>query len=288
MAGISRTWFVAVLVSAGLLAVSSAGAENETVRITNAGFSTGTLALQQGSAVTWKNDDTIDHQVASSAAGFTSPTLTPTDTFSFTFSRPGTFVVTDPLAGAAPMTIQVAAVPVATVALKVAPEVVSYGGRVSLTGTLSSRSAGQPVSITARACHGAGFVSVGTVSSGNGGSFSQNVRPQQNTVFRVRVGSATAAAGVTVRPRLTLAKAGPGRYTLTARAPSSLVGRSATIESRQPGRSKWAVIRSVKFPSSLAVTFAASVSAGTKLRAEIGQGQAGPCLGPSLSNSVRA
>jgi plastocyanin len=47
--------------------------------------------VKTGTTVTWKNQDDIPHTVASSTRLFKSKALDTDDSFSFTFSEPGTY-----------------------------------------------------------------------------------------------------------------------------------------------------------------------------------------------------
>lgn len=75
------------------------------VAITSSGFIPAVIQVAPGTLVTWTNNDTSSHQVASdpypqdnNLAGFKSPTaLSQNDSYSFTFERTGTFTYHDDL-----------------------------------------------------------------------------------------------------------------------------------------------------------------------------------------------
>ena len=57
-------------------------------------FSPGTFTIQVGDTVTWYNADTMEHTATSdpgTPVSFDSPLLQPGDTFTFTFTQPGTY-----------------------------------------------------------------------------------------------------------------------------------------------------------------------------------------------------
>lgn len=61
-----------------------------TVSIKNFAFSPSTLSVKVGTKVTWTNNDSVPHTVTSDSGGLlNSPTLSPGQSFSFTFSTPG-------------------------------------------------------------------------------------------------------------------------------------------------------------------------------------------------------
>jgi plastocyanin len=64
----------------------------KTVAIENFTFDPPTLTVKTGTTVTWTNKDDIPHGIASSSNNFTrSKALDTDDSFSFTFSKPGTY-----------------------------------------------------------------------------------------------------------------------------------------------------------------------------------------------------
>ena len=73
------------------LLVVSAKAEDVTVKIDNFVFSPQTLTIKAGTKVTWVNGDDIPHTVASTTQGLRSKALDTGDSFSFTFTTPGTY-----------------------------------------------------------------------------------------------------------------------------------------------------------------------------------------------------
>jgi plastocyanin len=61
------------------------------VHIDNFQFSPATLTVPKGTTVTWTNQDDMVHTVTSAAQTFSSASLETDDTFSFTFTTPGTY-----------------------------------------------------------------------------------------------------------------------------------------------------------------------------------------------------
>lgn len=61
------------------------------VSIQNFSFNPSTLSVKTGTKVTWTNNDTVSHTITSDSGGLlNSSTLTPGQSFSFTFTDPGT------------------------------------------------------------------------------------------------------------------------------------------------------------------------------------------------------
>lgn len=61
------------------------------VHIDNFQFSPATLSVPKGTTVTWTNQDDMVHTVTSSDRVFSSASLETDDTFSYTFTTPGTY-----------------------------------------------------------------------------------------------------------------------------------------------------------------------------------------------------
>lgn len=62
------------------------------INIDNFSFTPATLTVPVGTKVTWTNKDDVPHTVVSTNNAFThSPALDTDDSFSYTFTRPGTY-----------------------------------------------------------------------------------------------------------------------------------------------------------------------------------------------------
>jgi plastocyanin len=85
----------ALLVTAALLLAGPAAAPAQTesaqVEIRDQGFSAPSLTVKPGTTVTWVNHDDDTHTVTSTVETFRSPGLDPDETFSYTFTKPGTY-----------------------------------------------------------------------------------------------------------------------------------------------------------------------------------------------------
>ncbi len=82
----------APLLAVTILPVWAQKAAPGAITIDNFTFNPGKLTVKVGTTVTWTNHDDIPHGVASSNNAFTrSKPLTTDDSFSFTFTTPGTY-----------------------------------------------------------------------------------------------------------------------------------------------------------------------------------------------------
>src|SRR5690349_11448706 len=90
-----RKLLLATAVVALLAGGSGALARIDGVDITKNGFDTGTVAIESGDSVTWKNTDTAQHDVM--VDGTTCKlSLEPGQSSSCTFASPGKFTYEDP------------------------------------------------------------------------------------------------------------------------------------------------------------------------------------------------
>jgi len=268
-------------VAVAALAAAGPAFGSTDVQITRSAFVPNAVEIRAGDAVSWVNRDTVDHKLASPAVKLESPTLTPTDNFAFTFPNAGTFTVTDPTNPSLTMTVKVLAAPVLSVTLDLAPRALIFGSTATLTGSLSTKAAGQPVAVEARPCKASGFQTLKTVTTGSGGSFSVVVKPLRSTVYRVRLGSGTSTVAARVRPKLTLQRVSHGRFV------ARLVGVGGKTLAVQTNRGTgWAPQGAAKLVRGTA-RFGLAIGAGTRVRVSIDSKSAGTCLETAVSNVVR-
>lgn len=64
-----------------------------TVHIQGMAFRPGTIEIQRGATVEWKNDDPLPHTVTAADGSFTSPLIEPGQTWRHTFDKPGEYAV---------------------------------------------------------------------------------------------------------------------------------------------------------------------------------------------------
>ena len=82
---------IGAVLAAGVLFAGAADSSN-TVSIDNFSFGPQTLTVKAGTTVTWTNRDDIPHGIASSNNAFKkSGALDTDDSYSFTFTTPGTY-----------------------------------------------------------------------------------------------------------------------------------------------------------------------------------------------------
>ena len=94
VAGLAMPVMIALLLLAGSPSVTAAdqpAAANTEVKIDNFSFGPQTVTVPVGATVTWTNRDDIPHTVVSTDGAFKSKVRDTDETFSFTFTKAGTY-----------------------------------------------------------------------------------------------------------------------------------------------------------------------------------------------------
>ena len=178
-----RTLLIVVSLLATLVLAPVGSAATKGVSIKRSSFSPATVSIVAGDTIRWKNNDTHYHQVVSTTGTFASPVLRPGRTYSFRFDVAGTYRYRDALVPSSTGTIRVAGAPPAVTLATSLPQI-SYGTRVTLSGQINSKKAGENVQLNYLA-YGQGSEAVlATVITGVDGTFSFNVTPKILTTYR--------------------------------------------------------------------------------------------------------
>lgn len=134
-----------------------------------------------------------------------------------------------------------------------------YGRLVTLSGTATGSPAGTKVTVLAEPLGQTAFVSVATVTTQTGGSWSFQARPAIATSYEAATPSGTSAAvTIGVRPAITLRLITGGRLLIRVVAPSSLAGRLVEFQRLLP-RGGWSTVVRRRLSSRSAATVAVSV-----------------------------
>jgi len=299
-----RKILITAFAVASLVIVGAAGAKTVTVSITKNGYVPDAVSIAVGDTVQFTNSDTVAHQVTfKTTTGVTCTpnplVLQPAQTGTCTFASPGSFTYSDPnvrgntFRGTVTVTGQV---PAETLTLAAKPQIVVYGGKVTLTGTLSNQKVGENVDVLATACGQPAATKVTTVQTTTGGAFTALVQPLKNTVYTVKVKN-TSSKGVTVKvkPRLRLAKLAPHRYSLRVFAAQSFAGKYGTFQRYNGTLLRWVNVKRVLLRANStgvaptvisSVGFRSSIPSRLKVRVILPQLQVGSCYAPGLSNMI--
>ena len=186
----------------------------------------------------------------------------------------------------------------ASVALAVSPQVVVYGARVTLSGTLSTQRAGEAVQVLAQACGQTAPTGVATATTTTGGAFTQQVQPLLNTVYSVRVRGATSnTVTVRVRPLIRLVRVARGRFAVRVSAATTFAGRYGLFQRYSGVTRRWVTVRRVVLRANTtgvaptvvsSAAFRARVARRLRVRFVLPQAQVGACYLAGFSNVVRS
>lgn len=268
-----------------------------TVSITKAGFAPSALTIAVGDTVTWRNDDSSRHQVASKAAGFVSPLLEPGQTFSFTFKEAGRFAYQDETAKKHRGTVTVqdpAATPISVTA-SASRSLVVYGATVTLSGQVSSKRPQETVTVFARPFGERAFAAVGSAITGSEGRWSYLVAPRLETSYEARwrphaVTAASSLLTVRVRPQVLFrVRSASGRvvtFSTKARSLRSYAGKTLDFQ-RRNAFGQWVTVKRVTLGATSSATFAARLPRGrSRVRMLLPARQAGPGYVAGLSRTL--
>ena len=291
----SRILLPALLLA--LVVLAPAQAATFTVSITKGGFAPSTLTIAVGDTVTWRNDDTSSHQIASKSAGFTSPLIKPGETFSFTYKLAGRFSYQDETVKRNKGTVTVQGAPTTAISLTAGASstLVVYGTTVTLSGTASSKRSGETVTIFAQPYGAAGVAALGSAITQGGGSWSFLVRPKLRTAYEARwkpAATTATSSPVTVRVRpqvLFRVKTASGRavtFFTKARGVRSFAGKVVSLQ-RRNAFGQWVILRKATLRSTSAVTFTARLPKGrSRVRMFMPRAQAGPGYLAGISRTL--
>jgi hypothetical protein len=185
-----------------------------------------------------------------------------------------------------------------TVTLQVAPTLVTYGGAVTLSGAISTKRTGQSISVSGQDCGQNGSKKVATVTTTTNGAYTASAKPTINTTYTAKYkGSTSPGVLVKVRPQLKLQRVAAGKFTASATAAQSFVGKYVALQRYKSSVRKYVTVKKVTFtkvtpataPTQISVVnFRLKIKRGTKLRISMPRAQAGTCYAPGNSPSVKA
>jgi plastocyanin len=273
-----------------LVGGSAALAKTEGVEVTKDGFNDKAVTIETGDSVTWKNSDTAEHQITVDKTTC-NLMLAPGQSSSCTFATAGTFTFSDPTAKGNGFTgTLTVGQNTRAVTLASTRSVGILGDAATLSGTVSSKQAGEIVTVVA---HPAGPpVETTQVTTTTGGSWTLQVQPQVNTTYEAQYdGTSSTSVAVNVRPRITLEKVGRDRFLAVVIAARSMAGKTVELTRWNRGAG-WVTIGQQQLQSiartntTVVATFSSGVNLGTKLRIFMRATQTGPDYLDGHSNFV--
>ena len=198
-----RRFMPHAVVALGLVLAASASAATSAVQIKSTGFAPATVSINQDDSVKWTNTDTKNHQVVANDGTFASGILAPGKSYTHAFGSGGTFRYHDGLHPTLKGTVSVKGV-APQVTLATSAPVVKFGSQVTLTGTVTSKKAGETVTIVALPYGQTTKQVVATLQTTTNGAFSYTLAPQLNTTYQAQWKSRESSVIVQVQPLIKL------------------------------------------------------------------------------------
>jgi plastocyanin len=192
-----------VLTALALVLAGPAASATTNVQIKRTGFVPATVTINLNDSVTWKNVDTINHQVVANGGQFASPILGADKSYTFTFRNSGTFRYHDGLHPSLKGTVTVRGVP-PQVTLATSVPVVKFGGQTTLSGTVNNNRAGETVTIVQLPAGQTTKQVIATLQTTANGAFSFAVTPQLNTTYQAQWRGRESSVIVQVQPLIKL------------------------------------------------------------------------------------
>jgi plastocyanin len=224
-----------------VVAPAATPATTRTVEIRSGGFSPQSLTLIEGDTVTWVNRDSKNHQVLENNGRFVSAVLRPGQRYSFTFQAAATYRYRDALYPNRRGTITVKGAP-PSLTLGASTPIATYGDRVTLSGVVSSKKAGETVTIWYRPYPQPSFIERATLLTTDGGVFSFLGAPQILTSYTASwKGAFSQPASVEVHPKISLGVNEGWRIRVWGGR--SFAGRAVQFQRLNPETGQWVTLR---------------------------------------------
>ena len=263
---------VCALAGAGFaLAGLTAG---KTVSIKSTAFAPKTVTIAGGDTVTWKNVDTVNHQVVANSGAFASGQIAPNKIYAKRIDTPGTYGYHDALHPTLKGTVKVTGAP-PSVSIAASTGIAIYGNAIHVGGAVSPAVVGDKVTIWAQPSGAASFVNIADVQTTTNGVYDFQTTPQTLTSYKATwKGKTSAIIMVAVQPKLHLGKS--GSWFIAKAQPNKYGGHWVYVQ-RLNSFGEWVSVKKVVFNSQSAKRFKMrSLPRGlNKLRLFITTNQAG-------------
>jgi plastocyanin len=224
-----------VLATAALLALAVTGASQpaatatKTVAIKATGFSPANVTISATDAVKWTNRDTKSHQIVANNGSFASGTIAPGKSYTHVFNTAGTFRYHDALHPSLTGRIVVKGPPPA-VTIGASLPILTYGQSTHISGAISSKQAGQRVTVWALPYGQVSPVQIATLLTSTNGVWDLVVKPTLLTTYEVHWKSTVSdKIGIQMRPDVRFAAA--KRFaSVKVKSDRSLQGRKVYLQ----------------------------------------------------------
>ena len=268
-----RRILIVLPLAAALFAAPAALGATKTVQIKRAAFSPATVSIVAGDTIRWRNVDTRNHQIVSTTGTFASPVLGPNRTYSFKFEFAGTYRYRDALNPSVTGTVRVAGAPPAVTLATSAPQI-GYGSRVTLSGQVNSKRAGEQVQIVQQPYGQPSPIVLATVVTGTDGTFGFTVTPKILTTFQA-LWKTTRSLVVTTAVAPTISFGRMNGFVTRVYAGRSMARKRVQLQ-RRTALGQWVTIKRVSLDLNSRARFGAVLPLGvSRLRIAMSVNQAG-------------
>ena len=279
-----RTLLILASLAAALALASPAAAATKLVSIKRTAFQPATVSIVAGDSIRWRNDDTRDHQVVSTTGAFASPVLRPGRTYTFRFDIAGTYRYRDALNPNVTGTVRVAGAPPALTLGTSQPQI-AYGEKVTLSGQVNSKKAGESVQLTHQPYGQASEIVLATVITGADGTFSYAVAPKILTNYRARWKTASSLViSTAVAPAISFGRL--NGFVTRVFAGRSMARKTVQLQ-RLSAFGQWVTIKRVSLDLDSRARFRALLPCGSnRLRVAMSVNQAGAGYLGAISREI--
>jgi plastocyanin len=267
-----------------LVVVASAGADTKTVQIVKSGFTPSATTVTAGDSVTWKNADSVNHQVVANDGTFASPVLKPGESFTQAFDKAGKVSYHDALFTSRRGSVTVNP-PAANVTLTTDTSTVTYGSSTTVSGVVTNQLTNEPVTLTSQPL-GKGTQSLATTTTQASGAFSFGVSPTIQTAYQAHWRTQNSpSVTVNVAPRIGFGRSG---RLFIAKVTSDLnYGGKYVIVQRKGRFGGWTAVKRVYLGDSSRAVFSMRLVRGlSTLRVVLPSSQAGAGYVQGLSRQL--
>jgi plastocyanin len=227
-------------------------AANKTVSIKATGFAPKTVTIAGGDTVTWKNVDTVNHQVVANNGAFASGQISPNRIYAKRIDTPGTYGYHDALHPALKGTVKVTGAP-PSVSIGASTAIAVYGNSIHVSGAISPAAVGDMVTVFAQPSGQASFVEIGRVQTTTNGVWDLITTPQLLTSYKATwKGKTSAIVTVAVQPQLRLQRV--GRWFVARAQPNKYRGHWVYVQ-RLNAFGEWVSLKKVTLNSQSATRF---------------------------------
>ena len=279
-----RTLLILASLAATLALASPAAAATKLVSIKRTAFQPATVSIVAGDSIRWRNDDTRDHQVVSTTGAFASPVLRPGRTYTFRFDIAGTYRYRDALNPNVTGTVRVAGAPPALTLGTSQPQIV-YGEKVTLSGQVNSKKAGESVQLTHQPYGQGSEIVLATLITGADGTFSYAVSPKILTNYRARWKTASSLViSTAVAPAISFGRL--NGFVTRVFAGRSMARKTVQLQ-RLSAFGQWVTIKRVSLDLDSRARFRALLPCGSnRLRVAMSVNQAGAGYLGAISREI--